>query len=176
MATNKKQLLRIITTLHLHKQVSSSDSESDSATRHYDADAADVAAERRRYERCRRRRRGVEALNLEKEAWLGKSGCEGQGKGKGKKVRWADQVKTSPTTAPAIQVAFFIKSDRAVNHTDTFAKAAGTEYAFKRAIDCAKGLAADGFDVLADDKLAKEVWEAETIFRIFAGWYDDLLI
>ncbi|KJK85499.1 hypothetical protein H633G_10656 [Metarhizium anisopliae BRIP 53284] len=57
---------------------------------------------------------------------------------------------------PAMQAAFFIESDGAVNHTPEFAKAAGTDDAFMRAIDCAKGLPAVGFDVLTDDKRANE--------------------
>ncbi|KAI9775529.1 MAG: hypothetical protein M1839_001070 [Geoglossum umbratile] len=49
---------------------------------------------------------------------------------------------------PAMHGAFFIASGGAVNHTPKFAEAAGTEDAFKRALDCSKGLAAVGFDVL----------------------------
>jgi hypothetical protein len=58
---------------------------------------------------------------------------------------------------PAIQGAFFIESDGAVNHTPGFAKAAGTVDSFMRAIDCAKGLAAVGVDVLTNSKLANEM-------------------
>jgi hypothetical protein len=52
---------------------------------------------------------------------------------------------------------FFIESGGAVNHTPAFATAAGTEDAFMRAIGCSKGLAAVGFDVLADSERAAAV-------------------
>ncbi|KAH8808671.1 hypothetical protein F5884DRAFT_379288 [Xylogone sp. PMI_703] len=58
---------------------------------------------------------------------------------------------------PAMQAALFIESDGAVNHTPAFAKAAGTEDSFTRAIDCAKGLAAVGLDVLVDAQKAADV-------------------
>ncbi|KAH7304446.1 hypothetical protein B0I35DRAFT_445231 [Stachybotrys elegans] len=61
---------------------------------------------------------------------------------------------------PAMQAAFFIESGGAVNHTPAFVKAAGTEDAFMRAINCAKGLAAVGLDVLVDGRIAKEVQES----------------
>ncbi|KAF2672211.1 hypothetical protein BT63DRAFT_191451 [Microthyrium microscopicum] len=51
---------------------------------------------------------------------------------------------------PAMQAACFIDSKGAVNHTPGFAEAAGTEDSFDRSLDCAKGLAAVGFDVLTD--------------------------
>jgi hypothetical protein len=56
-----------------------------------------------------------------------------------------------------MQAALFIESDGAVNHTPGFAKAAGTDDAFMRAIDCAKGLAAVGFNVLTDSKTAHQI-------------------
>jgi hypothetical protein len=56
-----------------------------------------------------------------------------------------------------MQGAFFIESDGAVNHTPGFAKAAGTVDSFLRAIDCAKGLAAVGVDVLTNSQLANEM-------------------
>ncbi|KAL7627529.1 hypothetical protein AAE478_001722 [Parahypoxylon ruwenzoriense] len=61
---------------------------------------------------------------------------------------------------PAMQGAFFIESGGAVNHTVGFVNAAGTEDAFMRAIDCAKGLAAAGLDVLTDSRSATEIQES----------------
>ncbi|KAI9737951.1 MAG: hypothetical protein M1834_009321 [Cirrosporium novae-zelandiae] len=51
---------------------------------------------------------------------------------------------------PAMQAGFFIDSGDAINHMPAFADAAGTMDAFERALDCGKGLAAMGFDVLTD--------------------------
>jgi len=60
-------------------------------------------------------------------------------------------------SCPAMQAIFFIESGGAVNHMPAFADAAGKEDAFLRAIDCAKGLAAVGFDVLVDGGRATEI-------------------
>ncbi|KAH7035107.1 uncharacterized protein B0I36DRAFT_317644 [Microdochium trichocladiopsis] len=54
---------------------------------------------------------------------------------------------------PAMQAAFFIDSRGAFNHQPEFAACAGTDDAFARAMDCAKGLAAVGVDVLTNDVL-----------------------
>ncbi|KAH0565069.1 hypothetical protein GP486_001537 [Trichoglossum hirsutum] len=51
---------------------------------------------------------------------------------------------------PAMQGAFFIQSNGAVNHTPPFADAAGTEDAFNRALDCGKGLAAVALDIFGN--------------------------
>jgi hypothetical protein len=43
-------------------------------------------------------------------------------------------------------------------HQPNFAIAAGTRSAFLSALDCGKGMAATGYDILANDELAAQVW------------------
>lgn len=62
-------------------------------------------------------------------------------------------------SVPAMQAAFQISSD-SVNHTPGFMKAAGTEDAFNRALDVAKGLAGAGFNVLSSAAIRQEVKDA----------------
>ncbi|KAK6335715.1 hypothetical protein TWF730_003093 [Orbilia blumenaviensis] len=63
-------------------------------------------------------------------------------------------------SVPAMQAAFQIDSGAAVNHTPGFMKAAGTEDAFNRALDVAKGLAGAGFDILSSAEIRKEAKNA----------------
>ncbi|KAF8454706.1 hypothetical protein BGX38DRAFT_1170951 [Terfezia claveryi] len=58
---------------------------------------------------------------------------------------------------PAIQPAFAIQSNKAMNHTPGFADAAHTPDAFKRAMACSKGMAAVGYDVLTNKAIAEKV-------------------
>jgi hypothetical protein len=44
-------------------------------------------------------------------------------------------------------------------HNPEFATAAGTRSAFLLAMDCAKGMAMTGYDILLDDEVAAEAWE-----------------
>ncbi|KAI9767088.1 MAG: hypothetical protein M1840_005876 [Geoglossum simile] len=68
----------------------------------------------------------------------------------------SDQGKMG-TSSLAIQPTFFIQSGDAANHTPAFATAAHTDDAFVRAMACSKGLAAVGYKVLTDDKVANAV-------------------
>ncbi|KAF3934991.1 hypothetical protein ABW20_dc0100348 [Dactylellina cionopaga] len=58
---------------------------------------------------------------------------------------------------PAIEPAFFIDSKGAGNHTPNFTDAAGSEDAFKRALEVGMGLAALVFDVLTNEALLHEI-------------------
>ncbi|KAK6538456.1 hypothetical protein TWF694_010041 [Orbilia ellipsospora] len=58
---------------------------------------------------------------------------------------------------PAMEAAFFIESNGAVNHTPKFADAAGTEDAFNRALEVGKGLAGLAFEVLTNQPFRQEV-------------------
>ncbi|KAK6343166.1 hypothetical protein TWF718_008539 [Orbilia javanica] len=62
-------------------------------------------------------------------------------------------------SVPAMQAAFQINTE-SVNHTPGFAKAAGTEDAFNRALEVAKGLAGAGFDVLSNAEIRQKVKDA----------------
>ena len=44
-------------------------------------------------------------------------------------------------------------------HTPAFAAAAGTRQALERALDCAKGMAATAYDLLAQSELMEEAWK-----------------
>ncbi|KAF3288790.1 hypothetical protein TWF970_005845 [Orbilia oligospora] len=62
-------------------------------------------------------------------------------------------------SVPAMQAAFQIMSE-SVNHTPGFMKAAGTEVAFNRALNVAKGLAGAGLNVLTNATIRKAVKDA----------------
>lgn len=44
-------------------------------------------------------------------------------------------------------------------HNPEFATAAGTRSAFLLAMDCAKGMAMTGYDILSDDEVSAAAWE-----------------
>ncbi|KAF3187711.1 hypothetical protein TWF788_001930 [Orbilia oligospora] len=62
-------------------------------------------------------------------------------------------------SVPAMQAAFQIMSE-SVNHTPDFMRAAGTEDAFNRALNVAKGLAGAGLNVLTNATIRKAVKDA----------------
>lgn len=43
-------------------------------------------------------------------------------------------------------------------HSPGFAKAAGSREAFIRALDCAKGIAAAGYEILTNEDIARQAW------------------
>lgn len=58
---------------------------------------------------------------------------------------------------PGFHGLFAIPTDGGVNHTPQFTQGAGSEEGFKRALDCAAGMAVVACRILIDDQFAEDV-------------------